>query len=73
MQPKSEFARKMMREIRVGLATNDFSLTSNELIFVDGSSMRNDFTNAVMNAAFDEKVFEWKPPPDFKITEPLGR
>jgi outer membrane lipoprotein-sorting protein len=73
LQPKSEFARSLMREIRLGFATNDFSLTDNELVFVDGSSMRNDFKNGVLNSGLDEKLFDWKPPPDFKITEPLRK
>jgi len=73
LQPKSAFARKMMSEIRVGLATNTFELASTELVFVDGSRMRNDFTNPVLNPAFDEKIFDWKPDPDFKITEPLKK
>jgi outer membrane lipoprotein-sorting protein len=73
LQPTSSFARQMMKEIRVGLATNDFSLTSNELIFIDGSSMRNDFTNAVLNPKLDPDVFTWKPEPDYKVTEPMGK
>jgi outer membrane lipoprotein-sorting protein len=73
LQPKSAFARRMMPELRLGLATNDFSLTSSELIFVDGSRMRNDFTNAVMNPALDEKLFAWTPPADFKVVNPLAQ
>lgn len=73
MQPVSAFARKMMKEIRVGLATNDFSLRSNEMIFVDGSSMRNDYTNAVLNPPLDHSIFRWQPEPGFKITEPMGK
>lgn len=73
LQPKSAFARRMMPELRLGLATNDFSLISNELIFVDGSRMRNDYTNAIMNPALDKKLFVWKPPADFKVTEPMKR
>jgi outer membrane lipoprotein-sorting protein len=71
LQPTSPFARRMMPELRIGLATNNFSLASTELVFVDGSRMRNDFTNAVLNPTLDEKLFEWTPPPDFKIVEPL--
>jgi outer membrane lipoprotein-sorting protein len=71
LQPKSTFARRMMPELRIGLTTNDFSLASTELVFVDGSRMRNDFTNAVLNPALDENLFEWTPPPDFKIVEPF--
>jgi outer membrane lipoprotein-sorting protein len=73
LQPKSDFARRMMPELRIGLATNDFSLTSTELIFVDGSRMLNDFTNAVLNPPLDEKIFEWSPPADFKVTNPFAR
>jgi len=73
LQPASAFAQKLMREITVGLATNSFALTSTELTFVDGSRMRNDFTNAVKNPKLDEGVFLWQPPADFKITEPLGK
>lgn len=73
LQPTSGFARRMMPEIRVSLATNDFSLTATELVFTDGSRMRNDFRNATLNAAFDDALFDWKPSPEFKVTEPLGK
>jgi len=73
LQPKSAFARRLMPELRLGLATNDFSPTSTELVFVDGSRMRNDFTNGVMNASLDEKLFQWSPPADFKVTNPFAK
>jgi outer membrane lipoprotein-sorting protein len=73
LQPKSVFARRMMTELRIGLATNDFSLASTELVFVDGSRMRNDFTNAILNPVLDEKLFEWTPPDDFKVTNPFNK
>ena len=73
LQPKSVFARRMMPELDIGLATNDFSLASTELVFVDGSTMRNDFTNAVLNPPLDEKLFEWTPPADFKVTNPFAQ
>lgn len=72
-QPVSEFARRMMSEIRLDLATNNYALTSTELVLVDGSLMRNDFTNAVLNAPLEASVFQWKPPTDFTVTEPLGQ
>ena len=73
LQPLSTFARRMMKEIRVGLATNDFSLKSTELVFTDGARMRNDFRNAALNPPFDKALFDWKPGADFKVTQPLGR
>jgi outer membrane lipoprotein-sorting protein len=73
LQPRSAFARRMMPELRLSLATNDFSLASTEIVFVDGSRMRNDFTNAVLNPALDEKLFKWTSPADFKVIEPLAK
>jgi outer membrane lipoprotein-sorting protein len=73
LQPKSVFARRMMPELRIGLATNDFSLASTELIFVDGSRMRNDFTNAMLNPPLDENLFKWSPPDDYKVTNPFTK
>src|SRR5476651_512689 len=71
LQPKSAFARRMMPELNIGLATNDFSLASTELVLVDGSRMRNDFTNAVANPVLEETTFKWAPAEDFKVTNPL--
>jgi outer membrane lipoprotein carrier protein len=73
LQPKSAFSRRMMPELQIDLATNDFSLAATELVFVDGSRLRNDFTNAVLNPPLDEKIFEWTPPADFKVVEPMKR
>lgn len=73
LQPCSAAVRQMMPELRVTLVTNDFSLASTELIFVDGSRMRSDYTNAVLNATLDKDLFAWKPPDDYKITEPMQR
>ena len=72
LQPKSQFALQMMPQLNLGLATNDYSLVSTEMIFVDGSRMRSDFTNAIVNPPLDEKLFEWTPPDDFKVTNPLA-
>lgn len=73
LQPRSAFARKMMKEVVIGLATNDYALTSTEMVFVDGSRMRNDFTNGVINSGFNLSVFEWKPGPEYKVVEPMGK
>lgn len=73
LQPKSVTARRMMSEITVGLAVEGFALLSTHLVLPDGSVMRNDFTNAVLNAPLDPALFNWKPPGDFIVTEPLGQ
>jgi outer membrane lipoprotein carrier protein len=71
LQPKSAAARKFMTGIQLSLHTNDFSLAATEMTFSDGSSMRNDFTNAVLNQPLDPKLFEFRLPPDMTVVEPL--
>ena len=73
LQPRSAAARQIMPELRVSLATNDYALAATELVFVDGSRMRNDFTNITVNAPLDEKMFQWQAPADFKVTEPFAK
>jgi outer membrane lipoprotein-sorting protein len=71
LQPKSASARRMMPHIKIAFATSDFSLRATELQFADGSRMRNDFTNAVMNPKLDDSVFASDLDPTFKVIEPL--
>jgi hypothetical protein len=40
---------------------------------VDGSRMKNDFSHSIINGALDESLFDWKPPADFKVTEPFSK
>jgi outer membrane lipoprotein-sorting protein len=70
LQPKSAGARKMMPQINLFLATNDLALAGTELVFVDGSRMRNEFNNIQTNASVAGK-FDLSVPPDFKLVEPL--
>jgi outer membrane lipoprotein-sorting protein len=71
LQPKSASARRMMPQIKIAFDTKDFSLRATELQFADGSIMRNDFFNAVMNPNLEEALFAPKLDPDFKMVEPL--
>ena len=73
LQPKSASARRMMPQIQIAFSTADFSLRATELQFADGSRMRNDFTNAVLNPKLDEQMFAPKIPGDYKIVEPLKK
>ncbi len=73
LQPKSASARRMMPHIKIAFATRDFSLRSTELLFADGSTMRNDFTNAVMNPNLDDSLFTFNLDPTFKVIESLTK
>jgi outer membrane lipoprotein-sorting protein len=71
LQPKSDFARRFMKEIQVTFHTNDGSPAATELRFSDGSSMRSEYTNAVLNAPLGDELFEVKLDKDFTVVEPL--
>ncbi len=73
LEPKSASARKIISEIVVGFRTNDFSIALTAMTFADGSSLRNDFTNVVLNQPIDPARFEANLPPDFTVVEPLGQ
>jgi len=73
LQPKAAAARRMMPQIQIAFATNDFSLRATELTFGDGSTLRNDFANAEQNPRLDETVFAPKLDADLKIVEPLKK
>lgn len=73
LEPKSAGARRMMPQIRIGLDMQTSRLLSTELQFADGSTMRNDFTNQVMNPEIDPALFSPEIPGDYKVVEPLKK
>jgi outer membrane lipoprotein-sorting protein len=73
LQPASASARRMMPQIKIAFATNDFSLRATELQFADGSTMRNDFTNAVLNPKLDGALFAPRIEAGYKVVEGLKR
>jgi outer membrane lipoprotein-sorting protein len=69
LQPKSPGARKLMPRINVLLTTN-LLLAGTELVFVDGSRMRNEFRNVRTNTDTTGK-FDLRVPPEFQVVEPM--
>jgi outer membrane lipoprotein-sorting protein len=72
LQPKAPGARKLMPQLRVAFATNDLSLRMTALKFADGSTLRNEFTNACRNPALEGRLFSPALDTDVKVVEPLG-
>jgi outer membrane lipoprotein-sorting protein len=73
LQPRSDAARKFIGEIVIGFHTNDFTIAATEMKFADGSSLRNDFTNVVLNVPIEPKMFTAELPPDYTVVEPLKK
>lgn len=73
LEPKSAGARKFMNQILIGFRTNDFAMAVTQLQFSDGSVLRNDFTNVVLNAVISPSVFDMQLPPGYTVVEPLRK
>jgi outer membrane lipoprotein-sorting protein len=71
LQPKSASARKMMPQIKIAFDTSQFTLKATELQFADGSTMRNEFSNPVLNPKVEDTTFAPEIPKDYKVIEPL--
>lgn len=71
LQPKSASARRMIPQIEIEFDTKDASLRSTQLQFADGSTMRNDFKNPVLNPKVASDEFAPPIPKDYKVVEPL--
>jgi outer membrane lipoprotein-sorting protein len=71
LQPRNDSARKFIGEVVIGFHTNDFTIAATEMKFADGSVLRNDFTNVVLNLPIEAKMFEAELPPDYTVVEPL--
>ena len=69
LEPRSAGARKMMPRIQLFLRPNG-ELAGTELVFMDGSRMRNDFSHSETNAPVEGR-FDFVLPADFKVVEPL--
>jgi outer membrane lipoprotein-sorting protein len=73
LRPKSASARKLMPRISIEFSVENLLLRATELELMDGSSMRNEFSNAVLNPTIDPALFAPEIPPDYKVEEPLKR
>ncbi|MEI6389617.1 MAG: outer membrane lipoprotein carrier protein LolA [Verrucomicrobiota bacterium] len=73
LQPKSASARKFISEILIGFQTNDFSIAVSVMKFADGSSLRNDFSNTVINHPMALETFDPKLGADVIVVEPLRK
>lgn len=71
LRPKAASVRRMLPLFRVVLSAEDATLRATELVFADGSSLRNDFTETQVNPPIDDGMFQLELGPDVKVTEPL--
>lgn len=73
LQPKSSQSRKLVRQIAIRLDARNYHLLSTELVFADGSTMRNEFSDAELNPILQDDLFAPAIPADFKVVQPLKK
>jgi outer membrane lipoprotein-sorting protein len=57
LRPSSAAVRRMLEEVDIEVAGEDFRLLATELVFPDGSTMRNDFSGHSLNQPIDPSLF----------------
>ena len=72
LQPKATAARRWMPRVHVTLALQDLALVATELVFADGSQLRNTFANPTLNPSLDPSLFSTAVPKGYQLTQPSG-
>jgi outer membrane lipoprotein-sorting protein len=73
IQPVSALAQKYLPEVDIDISTPDLKLLATSMVFVDGSVLKNEFSNPRKNLPIDDALFEPALGPDYKVTEPLSQ
>jgi outer membrane lipoprotein-sorting protein len=73
LQPRAESFRRMMPQLEIDFDTKDYLLRGTELQFADGSTMRNDFTDIVVNPKLEDSIFSPAIAPDYTVVHPQAQ
>ncbi len=71
--PRSSAFRRMVAEVRLEFSLVPSRLLATQMKFTDGSTLRNDFSNIVVNAELSDEFFKLEMDKDFKISRPPAR
>jgi outer membrane lipoprotein-sorting protein len=69
--PAAMEGRKLLDRVRIEVTSDDLTLVATELVFSDGSSMRNEFSNHDLNPEMDEELFEVPVHEGFQVIYPV--
>ena len=73
LRPAAEVARKLLDRVNVEISTRDFSLLATELVFPDGSTMKNEFIHRQLNPDLDEALFDFEIEEGYTVVNPLQK
>lgn len=73
LRPAAEMARKLLDRVNVEISTRDFALLATELVFPDGSTMKNQFIHRRLNPELDEAMFDFEIEEGYTVVNPLQK
>jgi outer membrane lipoprotein-sorting protein len=73
LRPAAEMARKLLDRVHVEISTRDFALLATELVFPDGSTMKNQFIRRQLNPDLDEALFDFEIEEGYTVVNPLQK
>lgn len=71
LRPAAKEALRLLERVRLEVSADDFILLATELVFPDGSTMRNQFSNHRLNPELDETLFEAEIGEGYQVINPL--
>lgn len=72
LRPNSAELQRMVPRIEIDIDVRNYSLSGTELQFSDGSTLRNDFFNAVGNVTLNKDTFSPDIPTNYTVVQPLS-
>jgi outer membrane lipoprotein-sorting protein len=72
IEPTSALVKKYMPHLSIDVATPGYDLLATTMQFVDGSVLKNEFSNPKANAPVDDALFHPQLGPEYKVTQPLS-
>jgi len=73
LRPAAEVARKLLDRVNVEISMRDFALLATELVFPDGSTMKNEFIRRQLNPDLDEALFDFEIEEGYTVVDPLQK
>lgn len=73
LQPRAAAIQRMVPRIEIDFDTDNYSLRGTELEFSDGSTMRNDFRDIVLNPKLKKTIFAPIIPTNYTVVQPLNK
>lgn len=71
LRPAAKEALRLLERVRLEVTADDFILLATELVFPDGSTMRNQFSNHRLNPELEETLFEAEIGEGYQVINPL--